>query len=614
MLDRFQANGSNPYSGQAEILDLRVNEVEEEAQELEDYLPGLYHKDGKKTVEFEDTKTAVHNVNKTLLKAGHTTVILLSRGKGGRAAQPLCKAVNDVYLHPKVDHKLLNSKGLLLQPGVHFRTGNTVQAQVTNFSNQDVYLPRDCHMGYIHEAIQHIDQGIHVLDHTPVNKLTEAQIIERREFIIQQLELDNNEVLQRDPAAREEVISIFMDNWDAVSVNEYDFGHTNLVRLQIQVAKDAKPVRAGVRPLNPFQKRDLDRQLEEWTRSKVIEPSASAWSSALVPCKKKNTEKLRWALDFRRLNELTVKDAYPIANIESNIQQLSGSKYFSALDSSGAFHCVGIDQESRDYTAFNTYRGQYRFCRMPFGLCNAPSTYSRLVQMALDRLPPGFALGYLDDIIVHSSSLSEHLQHLRQVVNLHVSCGMKLNLKKCHLVRTEVVYLGHLVSQAGVRMVPDYVERILDWPLPTTGKELRSFLGFCGYYRSFIKEFASLTAEMNKMKTSKDKTLVWKPETQQDFETLKQCFAKEPVRGYPQYFNPAPFILDTDWSRSAMAAVLSQEQDGKEVFLGAVAKKCSTAEQNYSSHKGEMAAVILGLKKFEHILRAKPFIPAILPV
>jgi len=215
-------------------------------------------------------------------------------------------------------------------------------------------------------------------------------------------------------------------------------------------------------------------------------------------------------------------------------------------------------------------------------------------------------LAYIDDIVVYSNDIWDHLKHLRQVVELHVQCGMKLNLRKCHVLKTEIEYLGHLVSRDGIRMIPSYVQRILDWPLPTTGKELRQFLGFTGYYRSFVKEYSYLTAEMNKLKN--DQTVSWTDSVIHKFDKLKECFKQEPLRGYPQYDTDQAFILDTDFSSTNLAAVLNQRQQGKEVFLGCVAKKCNKAEANYPSHKGEMAAVILGLKRFEHILRAKPFI------
>ena len=191
--------------------------------------------------------------------------------------------------------------------------------------------------------------------------------------------------------------------------------------------------------------------------------------------------------------------------IEGNLHKLSGSRVFTTLDSCGAFHNLEVEEASRDYTAFATQYGTYRFKRLPFGLANAPAAYSRLVQVALSRLPPGFSMGYIDDIICHSKSIEDHLVHLRQIAELHKTCGMKLNLRKCQIMQSRVEYLGHQVDQHGISMIPSYVQRILEWKLPETGKELKSFLGFTGYYRSFIKEYADLTFEMQKLKNSKGK-------------------------------------------------------------------------------------------------------------
>lgn len=592
VLDKLKEQGDNPFFGKEKLLDLRVH--------------GVNYGPNKKPIVFGETRTRLYNPEKTLLKAGCTTVVEMERGNSGQPAQPLSNKQNSVQFIPKVDNKLLNKKMILVHPGTYTRNGNTVKVLVTNFSKQDVSLPKFSSVGTILEAIHELPTSVNLLDHRPVETLTEAELRERRSFIIDTLKLDDNNLLWGKPEAKEQIIDIFLQNWDAISISDSDYGKTNLMKFHIEIPSGTKPVRAKQRPLNPFQEQDLRRQLDDWLDAGVIEPSMSPWSSALVPCRKKNSDKLRWAVDYRAVNNLTKKDAYPLAQIEANLNKLSDTGIFSCLDSAGAFHTLTVEEEHRDYTAFNTPMGQYRFCRLPFGLTNAPAAFSRLVQMALDRLPPGFALGYIDDIIIYSKSVPEHIDHLRQVVELHVQCGMKLNLQKCHIVQREVEYLGHLVSKNGVRMIPSYVQRILEWPLPQTGKELRSFLGFCGYYRCFIKEFADLTYEMNKMKSGN--RLEWTDATREKFEKLKTCFKQEPVRGYPRYDLPDKFILDTDYSATNMAAVLSQKQYGKEVFLGCVARKCNKAESNYASHKGEMGAVIMGLKKFEHILRARPFI------
>jgi hypothetical protein len=429
---------------------------------------------------------------------------------------------------------------------------------------------------------------------------------ERREYITKHLNLAENPLLKDRILEQEKLIRIFLQNWDAISVSDTDYGRTEAMKFHINLEPGASPVHSRVRPLNPHQQADLKRQLDEWEKGGIIEKSMSPWASALVPCKKKGSTALRWAVDYRRVNELTVKDRFPLNSIDSNLHKLGGSTVFSCLDAIGAFHSLVVDEKSRDITSFVSPFGSYRFVRLPFGLSNAPSAYSRLVQMALDQLPCGFTLAYIDDVIIHSATVEDHLDHVEQVLALHAKFGMKLRLNKCHMFQKEVEYLGHLVSKEGIKMIPTYVDRILTWELPYTGKELRTFLGFTGYYRSFIKEYSFLTAEMNKAK--QDKIVNWDEKMKNKFEMLKMKFKTGPVRGYPDYKNPEPFIVDTDFSAINMAAVLSQKQHGKEVFLGCVAQKCNKAQQSYPSHKGELCAVALGLQRFEHILRYRPFI------
>ena len=543
------------------------------------------------------------------MKANHTTVVKMYRGKGGTPYQTPKQTSNDVVFVPKNDNKFLNNNMLFAHPGLLPREGNTVNVMISNFNDKDIYLPIFCNMGQILEVIEYEDSPINQLNHNPPEGLSAQEMAERRQYLVETLKLENNPMLT--PKTREEVIQLFLNNFDAVAISDADFGRTNLMSFTIKVAPGAQPVRHKVRPLNPFQEKDLKRQLDDWLEAGVIEESMSPWSAALVPVKKKssgdlNNQQYRWCLDYRGLNKLTVKDSYALPNIDSNLHKLGKSSVFSVVDSSGAFMSLPIRQEDRDYTSFSTVHGSYRFNRMPFGVCNGPASYSRLVQMALDRLPSGYSMAFIDDLIVYSKSPEEHLTHLKSILELHAQCGMKLNLRKCSLFQTQVEYLGHLVSKEGISMVPSYVDRILQWPLPETGKELRSCLGFFSYYRSFIREFADLTCEMQKMKNSN--IVEWTDVTKQKFEKLKQCFKEGPVRGYPDYESKHRFILDTDWSATNFACVLSQIQDGREKFLGCVAKKCNKTESAYSSSKGELGSLFLGLRKFEHILRAKPFL------
>ena len=443
-------------------------------------------------------------------------------------------------------------------------------------------------------------------DSCPKQK-TRKEMNQRRSWIEEKLKLNENEVIKKTPGLKAKVLRIFEDNFEALSQHEFDYGHTTAIQCHIQLKKgEEEPVRLRARPLNPAQEASMQTQLREWENTGVIEKSQSPWAFPMVGVKKKDSAMLRWCVDYRLLNKKMVKDAYPLSSIENNLHKLQGAKYFTTLDSAGAYHNVEIHPESREYTSFITPFGQYQFVRMPFGLSNAGACYSRLMSIALQYLPAQYVLAYLDDIIVFSKTIEEHLEQLERVLEVHKQFGMKLKVSKCKVLQEEVEYLGHLVSQEGIQMVPSYVQKILEWPLPQTGKQLKQFLGFIGYYRSFIPDVADLTYEMNEMKNGAK--LTWTEKAAQKFQDLKARFREAPLRSYPRYESEEPFILDTDFSKTNLAAILSQVQDGQEKFIGAGARKCNQAEQNYPSHKGELAAAVMGMRKFEHLLRYKPFI------
>jgi hypothetical protein len=243
---------------------------------------------------------------------------------------------------------------------------------------------------------------------------------------------------------------LLLDYIDVFS-HDGEFGHTSLVKHRIHTG-EVTPVKCRNRPINPAMVEDLRNQVNEWLRHGVIEPSMSPWASALVASKKKNG-KTRWCVDYRALNEATTKDAYPMPLIEENLAQLSKSRVFSSVDGSGAFHVVDLEEDAKPKTAFATPWGLYQFKRMPFGLCNAPATYSRLMHIVLQHIPAEQALSYLDDTLVHSPDLQHHHKYLRNVLEAHRAAGLKLQPSKCHFFLKEVEYLGHMVSEKGN---PDY--------------------------------------------------------------------------------------------------------------------------------------------------------------
>jgi len=302
-----------------------------------------------------------------------------------------------------------------------------------------------------------------------------------------------------------------------------------------------------------------------------------------------------------------VSDSFPTPNISEILESLGTSKVFSSLDAAQAYHNIPIEKKSRPLTAFATAFGLFHFARLPFGLKNAGAAYCRLVQKMIDMLGVEGILAYLDDLLIHSRDAETHLGLLRLVFLAHREAGIKLNASKTSLFRSEVEYLGHVVNSDGIKLMPSYVQKIIDWPLPNTGKELSSFLGFTGYYREFLPGFAEITAEMNAVKNKRK--IDWSEKMKLNFRLLKEMFVNAPCRAAPDFKPTAqPFILTIDFSKTAVGAVLSQEQNNVERFLGVKGRKCRPYEANYHSSKGEMLALVYGLTKYNHLLRLRKFV------
>ena len=252
---------------------------------------------------------------------------------------------------------------------------------------------------------------------------------------------------------------------------------------------------------------------------------------------------------------------------------------------------------------------------MPFGLCNGPATYSRLIQLALSGIPMSMAIPYLDDIIVLSKNIQSHFQHLEKILQIHRSAGLKLQPSKCFLFQEEVEYLGHLVSKNGVKTIPEYVKIVQDWEFPQTKSDVRIFLGKVGYYRRFIKNYSGIAGPLTDLSgkgTPEEEKAIIKPtpSTLKAFHTLKQELLKAPILAYPQFHSKEPFILDTDWCQetNAIGGVLSQVQDGKERVIQYGGKKMSSSQKNYDPFKGELAAVLHFAKIWKYYLQYRKFI------
>ena len=346
---------------------------------------------------------------------------------------------------------------------------------------------------------------------------------------------------------------------------------------------DETPFKEPVRRVPIFKREILDAEIERLKQQGLIEKSNSPWSSPLVLVQKKD-KSWRLCVDYRRLNAKTIKDAYPISRIADNLDALAGSKWFTSLDLNMAYHQIPMRESDKQKTAFGTPRGGlYQYRVMPFGLCNAPATFQRVIEQALCGLQWHVTVLYLDDIIVYSRDFEEHLKNLSLVFDRLESANLKLKAKKCSFFRKEVIFLGHVVSENGITTDPSKTEAVEEWPTPRNVTELRSFLGLVSYYRRFIKDFAKIAKCLHGL-TSKNSQWNWTAECDEAFHLLKSKLVTAPILGYPDV-EGGKFILDTDASNDAIGAVLSQIQDGKEVVIAYASRtvRATDEEANYAS-------------------------------
>ena len=306
--------------------------------------------------------------------------------------------------------------------------------------------------------------------------------------------------------------------------------------------------------------------------------------------------------DSRAINKITVKYRFPMPRMDDIMDCLSGAKYFTKIDLKSGYHQIRIREGDEWKTAFKTKDGLYEWLVMPFGLTNAPSTFMRLMNEVLKRFLGKFVIVYLDDILIFSKTKEEHLEHIRQVLQRLKEEKLMINLKKCSFMQEEIVYLGFVISADGLKMDPEKVKAILEWPTPENVSEVRSFHGLASFYRKFIRNFSSVCNAMTETMRGDKKEFKWTHGADNSFETLKQKVAELPVLALPD-FNKV-FQVECDASGSAIGAVLSQE--GKPVAF--FSEKLNDAKRKYSVYDQEFYAIVQALKKWRHYLMPKEFV------
>ncbi|XP_041440977.1 uncharacterized protein LOC121400938 [Xenopus laevis] len=384
---------------------------------------------------------------------------------------------------------------------------------------------------------------------------------------------------------------------DVFSVDEMDVGCAKRAEHSIRLSDDT-PFRERSRRIPPRDLEDVRKYLDKMKDQRIIVESRSPYASPIVIVRKKNGS-VRLCVDYRTLNRRTVPDQYTLPRIDEALDALHGSAWFSVMDLRSGYYQIPMSRDDQEKTAFICPLGFYEFTRMPQGISGAPATFQRLMEKVLGDLTPRHCIVYLDDIIVFGSTLEEHDTRLFNVLDRLRQEGLKLSVDKCKFARKVVKFVGHIVSAEGIATDPEKVAAVRDWPRPTNLTELRSFLGFCGYYRRFVEGYSRLAHPLNGLlagSASKQTNSVqpplkgrWSTDCEEAFLTLKKRLTEAPVLAYadPQ----KPYVLHVDASYEGLGGILHQEYPEGLKPVAYVSRSLNPAEKNYPVHKLEFLAL-----------------------
>jgi len=400
-------------------------------------------------------------------------------------------------------------------------------------------------------------------------------------------------------------------NASIFSNGDKDIGASKFTH-DIKLTEDT-PFKARPYRLPKAQVEIVEEHVKSMLDMGVIQPSSSPYASPIVLVKK-NDGTIRFCVDYRKLNMITVKDRFPMPLIEERIDSIFGSKVFSGLDLTSGYWQFAMTASATQLTAFICHMGLFEFLRMPFGLCNAGATFQRAMESVLKGL--SFAMAYIDDVLIHSKSHEEHLIHLQAVFDRLRKHELKIKLKKCTFGFRETKFLGYIVSAEGIRMNKEKIDKIVNYPTPKSARLTRKFNGLSSYFSDFIPDYVKLNEPLQKaaLMSTKDpvtkkrisRKFEWTPECQAAFDKLKELIARAPILIHPD--SAKPFRLITDASNHGLGAILVQLDDkGVERVVCFAGRVLTEAEKNYSTGERELLAIRWAIRKFRCYLYGEAF-------
>ncbi|KAL4100697.1 hypothetical protein QTP88_020731 [Uroleucon formosanum] len=491
---------------------------------------------------------------------------------------------NKVILNYQTNEVIIpDGAEIVLQPRtetlVGIEAGNRAEDEIIIIECQEITKSVMCSNAVTKELVheQFREALIHSVQVTELQKEPHASSsrLKRLEESLRTNHLNSEE--------KESLVAICQDYSDIFFLEGDRVSATTAVTHRIKTSEAVSPIHVKPYRLPQRHRQEITDQMEALEREGVITASESPWNAPLLVVPKKpdvnGQVKYRVCVDFRRLNEVTIGDAFPLPNIVDILDQLGRSKYYSTLDLAHMYHQILMDPSDRSKTAFSTDRGHFEFERMPFGLKGAPGTFQRLMNKVLIGI---------------NGIKAFRLRHY----------NLKLQPLKCEFLRKEVNYLGHQITDEGVKPDPQKISCVKQFPIPRNVKEVKSFLGLSGYYRRFIRNYGQIAKPLTSL-LKKDVPYRWSDICQTSFETLKNLLTQAPILQYPDF--QKPFNLTCDASNYAIGCILSQGPIGKDLPIAFASRTLNKAEINYNTTEKELTSIVWGIKVFRPYLFGQHF-------
>lgn len=396
-----------------------------------------------------------------------------------------------------------------------------------------------------------------------------------------------------------------IEEFRSVSYEVKGLGRCNLIKAKINT--EGPPIKQRYYPLSPAKQQLMEAELDEMLRLGVVRPSSSPWASPVVMVTKKDG-KPRFCLDSRKLNEVTVRDAYPLPNIQSILQNLNGARYISSIDLAKSYWQLEMEEESCEKTAFVVpNRGLFEFCVLPFGARNSGAILQRVVDALFAHGHDKSIFVYVDDLIIMSPDFETHISLLKLVVQKLREANLTINLKKSEFCKSQLKYLGYVVDKDGLRTDPEKISCVVEFPTPRSSKDVRSFVGLCSYFKKFVRDFSTLSAPLTRLTGTRKgvSNFRWDEEAESAFNALKRALVTAPVLANPDF--SLPFTIHADASGVGVGSMLTQTVDGREHVIAYYSRTLTQCQRNYAITEKELLSVLLALRHFRPYVELSHF-------